>query len=65
LITINAPNDVIEFSHNEFANLQALQAAAHQVGSNVVITADANDAVTLHDVTLSQLHFNASHFLLV
>ena len=42
------------------------KAATHQVGSNTVITDPHNsaDTITLTGVSLSSLHFDASHFLL-
>jgi Ca2+-binding RTX toxin-like protein len=61
----SASKDLIEIDHNQFHSLAAVQLASHQVGSDVVITADANDSITLHNVSLSQLHFDANHFLLV
>jgi VCBS repeat-containing protein len=60
----NASKDLIEVDHNEFASLQALQAATHQVGSDTVIDAGQHGDIVLHNIQLSQLHFNANHFLL-
>jgi serralysin len=48
-----------------FANVTALLAATHDDGNgNAVITADANDSITLHNVTVAQLqlHQNDFHF---
>jgi hypothetical protein len=43
-----------------------VQHASQQVGSNVVITPPhTNDSITLQHVSLSALHFDANHFLLV
>jgi Ca2+-binding RTX toxin-like protein len=59
----NPDHDVLSF-HHTFANLTAVQHATHQVGANTVITYDANDTITLMGISVSQLHFDASHFLL-
>jgi len=58
--------DVIQLDKSEFANLAAVQAATHQVGSNTVITDPHNsaDTITLTGVSVSSLHFDAQHFLL-
>jgi serralysin len=49
-------NDVIQIDHSAFANVQALLSASQDDGhGNVVITADANDTITLQHVTLAQL----------
>jgi hypothetical protein len=55
--------DVLRFDHT-FANLTALENATHQVGANTVITYDATDTITLIGVSVSQLHFDAQHFVL-
>jgi probable HAF family extracellular repeat protein/VCBS repeat-containing protein len=60
----NANKDLIELDHNEFANLTAVQHASHQVGSDVEIDAGQHGDVVLHNIQLSQIHFNANHFLL-
>jgi VCBS repeat-containing protein len=65
----NASKDLIEVDHNQFpsnhqfTSLQVLQQATHQVGSDVVI-ADQAGAITLHNIQLSHMHFDANHFLL-
>jgi VCBS repeat-containing protein len=61
----NANKDIIELDHSQFTNLGAVHDATHQVGANTVIDDHAGDTITLVGVSLSQLHFNASHFLLV
>jgi Ca2+-binding RTX toxin-like protein len=70
-ITNYNPNkDVIELDHNQFPNgLADVQHASQpgvdpHGGTDVVITVGAN-SITLDNVSLSQLHFDASHFLLV
>jgi hypothetical protein len=49
---------VIEIQDSLFADFAAVQAASQQVGSNVVITLDASNAITLQNVTLANLHQN-------
>jgi hypothetical protein len=49
-------SDVIEINHNLIANFGALKKEWAQVGSDTVITIDANDAITLKGVLLSTLH---------
>jgi T5SS/PEP-CTERM-associated repeat protein len=51
----NASNDRIQLSSSQFANFTAVMAAAKQVGSNTVITADAGDSIVLNNVKLSSL----------
>jgi hypothetical protein len=55
--------DALEFSHSIFADAAAVLGDAQQVGTDVVITQDAQDVVTLHDVQLANLH--AADFHLV
>jgi Ca2+-binding RTX toxin-like protein len=50
--------DVIQFSAGTFANYTAVRAAMQQVGSDVVITLDAGNTVTIANVTMSQLQSN-------
>ena len=59
----NGQNDILEFSNTPFANYTELMAAAAEVDSDVVITVDADNSVTLRDVSLSQL--GADDFLFV
>lgn len=65
-ITNYNPNkDIIQLDQTQFPTLAAVHAASQQVGANTVtITDHAGDTVTLLGVSLSQLHFDASHFLL-
>jgi Ca2+-binding RTX toxin-like protein len=56
-------HDVLQFSHNTFSNFAAVLAHAAQVGSDVVITADAADTVTLHNVQLSSLQKGDFHIV--
>jgi hypothetical protein len=57
---------LIEEAATWFADLTAVKlAASQQVGSNnTIITDKLGDSATPVDVNLSQLHFDASHFLL-
>ncbi len=58
--------DVIEIDHSIFANIaDLLHSAANDTHGNVVITADANDTITLNNVSVLQLqqHQNAFHFV--
>jgi hypothetical protein len=50
-----ASTDTIQFSASDFANWSALQNHMTQSGANTVITFDANDTVTLTNVTGSNL----------
>jgi Ca2+-binding RTX toxin-like protein len=50
--------DVIEIDNAIFADFAAVQAASAQVGSNVVITVDADNSITLNNVVLANLHQN-------
>ena len=60
----NSAKDVIQLNKTEFANLAAVQADSHQVGANTVIAYDATDSITLIGVSVSKLHFDATHFVL-
>jgi Ca2+-binding RTX toxin-like protein len=56
-------SDVIEINHALFASVQALLAAAQNDNhGDVVITADAQDTITLQHVTLAQLQAHQSGF---
>jgi Ca2+-binding RTX toxin-like protein len=59
----SAGYDHVQLDHTIFANYAAVQAHMQQVGNDVVITYDANDSITLHDVQLANLH--ASDFVFV
>jgi Ca2+-binding RTX toxin-like protein len=56
-------HDVLQFNHNTFSNFASVLAHAAQVGSDVVITADAIDLVTLQNVNLSSLQKNDIHIV--
>jgi hypothetical protein len=53
-------SDSMQFSASDFANWSALQAHLSTSGANTVITLDANDSVTLTNVTVASL--SASQF---
>jgi hypothetical protein len=55
--------DTLQFSQSMFTSATVVLSDAQQVGPDVVITHDALDVVTLHNVQLANLH--ASDFLLV
>jgi len=60
--------DVIQLSISDFMSLTTVQSAATQApgSANTVITDPVNhDTITLTGVSLSSLHFDAGHFLLV
>lgn len=54
----------VNVSHTVFADWAHLLAASSQSGSDVIITADANDTITLKNTTLAtvQSHQSAFHF---
>ena len=56
-------HDILQFSQSTFANFAAVLAHAAQVGSNVVITVDAADTVTLANVHLSSLQKTDIHIV--
>ena len=53
-----ASGDVIEIQDGLFADFAAVQAVSAQVGSDVVITVDASNTITLQNVTLATLNQN-------
>jgi VCBS repeat-containing protein len=58
-----AKEDTIAFQDSVFHSVQDILAAAHQVGSDTVITVDAQDTVTLANVSVQQL--NANNFTIL
>ena len=50
-----AKEDVVEFQNSAFHDFHDIVAAAHQVGADTVITVDAQDTVTLANVSVQQL----------
>jgi Ca2+-binding RTX toxin-like protein len=61
--TQSAHHDIIQFSQTDFNSFAAVLAHAAQVGSNVVINADANDTITLNNVQLNKLTSADFHFV--
>jgi hypothetical protein len=55
--------DALQFSQAMFANVAAVLNDAQQVGSNVVITHDPQNVVTLHNTQLSNLHASDIHIV--
>ena len=55
--------DALQFSQAMFANVAAVLGDAQQVGSNVVITHDPQNVVTLHNVQLTNLHASDIHIV--
>ena len=58
-----ASNDAIQLSHNVFASAADVLAHAAQVGTDVTVTIDPSDSITLHNTVLS--HLTANNFHLV
>ena len=56
-------NDAVQLSKNTFATFADMMAHAAQVGSDVTITIDAADSVTLHNTTVAQLNSNNFHLV--
>jgi Ca2+-binding RTX toxin-like protein len=54
--------DTLQFNATLFANFAAAMADASQVGANTVFTIDANDTVTLDNVTKTSLTARNFHF---
>jgi hypothetical protein len=50
-------------SHNVFASFADVLAHAAQVGSDVTVTIDPHDSVTLHNTTLTHLTTNNFHLI--
>ena len=55
--------DALQFSQAMFANVAAVLSDAQQVGSNVVITHDPQNVVTLQNMQLSNLHASDIHIV--
>ena len=56
-------DDILKFPQSTFADFTSVMAAASQAGSDVVITADAQNSVTLNNVTLGQLDVHDFEFI--
>ncbi len=53
-----AGQDHLQIDHAIFGDFAAVQQHMQQVGNDVVITYDANNSITLHDVAMANLHAN-------
>lgn len=60
--TDSVSHDVIQFDTLIFADFAAVLAASQQVGSDVVITADNSNSLTLKSLNLSNLHADDFQF---
>jgi Ca2+-binding RTX toxin-like protein len=58
----NVAKDTLQFNATLFANFSAAMTNASQVGANTVFTIDANDTVTLDNVTKTSLTAGNFHF---
>lgn len=61
--TSGSAHDILQFSATEFQNFAAVLAHAAQVGTEVVITADAADTVILHNTKMKSLVSGDFHFV--
>ena len=59
----NATNDVLQLSQNTFTNFAAVLAHATQAGSDVTITIDPSNSITLHNTELAQLTSQNVHLV--
>ena len=57
-----ASSSVVQFDRHIFSDFNSTMAHAAQVGSDVVISVDANNSLSLHNTLLSQLTANNFHF---
>lgn len=62
ITNFNTHNDTIQLDHSEFADFQAVLAAAHQNGADTIIAHGA-DQITLTGVQLASLHAHDFHFV--
>ena len=63
IVDFSASTDVVQLSHNTFADFAAVLAHATQVGSDVAVSIDSSNSITLHNTTLSQLTNNNIHIV--
>jgi VCBS repeat-containing protein len=63
IVTDFTSGDFIEFSTSAFADFAAVKTHMTQVGANAVITLDADDTVTLQNVTAANLKATDFHFV--
>jgi Ca2+-binding RTX toxin-like protein len=62
-LAVTGAKDVIEFDQALFADFNAVMGAAAQVGSNVVITYDADNTLTLSNMQLAKLSADNFQFV--
>ena len=55
--------DILQFDHAIFADAASVLSHAAQVGSDTVITYDAQDTITIHNVQLANLHQSDFHIV--
>ncbi len=55
--------DTLQFSHSIFVDATTALSNAHQVGSDVAVTYDSRDVVTLHNIQLANLHASDFHIV--
>jgi VCBS repeat-containing protein len=55
--------DVLEFDHTVFADADAVAAHSQQVGADTVITLDAANTITLHNVVAANLNAHDFHIV--
>ena len=58
-----ASSNAVQLDHNVFGNFADVMSHASQVGSDVVISMDANNSLSLHNTLLSQLTANNFHLV--
>ena len=58
----SGPHDLIAIDHTIFADFDAVMAASTQVGTSTVITVDAQNTITLANVSLGSLHHDDFSF---
>ena len=58
-----ASSNAVQLDHNVFGNFAGVMSHASQVGSDVVISVDANNSLSLHNTLLSQLTANNFHLV--
>src|SRR5262249_22783024 len=59
----NPGNEALQFSQSMFATAAVVLSDAQQVGSNVVITHDSHNVVTLHNLQINNLHASDIHIV--
>ena len=63
IVDFSASTDVVQLSHNTFADFAAVLAHATQNGSDVTVTIDSSNSITLHNTNLAQLTGNNIHIV--